>query len=715
MTRHPQTDASPRRRLVSQLFFPLALALAGCGGDDDEPPAPQPDENGVTPAPSTILSQFFVESFDRFEAAATRLIEEAPRYTLQRQAWYQDNNNNDRRDPDTEPLFSTYPLKSAGIHYAHAAGLSGLGQTIAVIDDGFLPGHEVFAGKSVTEAGNLALTDHGTQVASVAAGSSDYMIGVAPGADLAFGSYETFETRAAATRLATQVGAVAQNNSWNFTNTPATQASFDSLFGSRAGRDYFSALQSYAREGVVVFAASNDKTQTRASLMPALPAIEPSLEHGWLTAINAEVVLDGDDVVAAQRISAPCLEAAAWCLAAEGTWISATAATPDSYGFATGTSFAAPMISGAMALLAEAFPDLSPHDLRIRLLASADNVFEGFTPSGAVELVDGFRHQISDEWGHGFLDVKAALLPIGQTTTTLADGTRHDVSDPIAVEGTATGDAVARALKGVPVPVDDALNARFALSAEALVAQRGQAPLSTKLQRQWLSGEDQSCCDLNSYFSGTKALGGTTEDISLRMLVPSGTEAPENYGAVLGKAFDAAWGAFSLNIGIGHDDGILLPSWFRDERGTEIIATEIGLNLLLDRGTSLELAAGMGAALSTEQNAGITFNSASAALVTEGVANRGDRLSVTLGLPVAVVSGRTSVTLPVMTQSGLSRHTAIDVELSPSQREIRLGAAYDYPLHGKASLFFAMSHAENAGNIAGERETGILVGFQNTF
>src|SRR3990167_9341153 len=105
-----------------------------------------------------------------------------------------------------------------------------------------------------------------------------------------------------------------------------------------------------------------------------------------------------------------CLEAATWCLMADGHWNAASNTTDTAYSSGTGSSFAAPQVSGALALLAEAFPSLSPHDLRLRLLFSADTGFTGFEK--AVSLpIDGsdYSHDYSIEFGHGFLDLRSWL------------------------------------------------------------------------------------------------------------------------------------------------------------------------------------------------------------------------------------------------------------------------------------------------------------------
>ena len=77
----------------------------------------------------------------------------------------------------------------------------------------------------------------------------------------------------------------------------------------------------------------------------------------------------------------------------------------------SGTSFAAPQVSGAIALLAQAFPNDTPQTWRDRLLASADNSM--CTPfDGYVTFSNGVKHGYNHEFGHGVIDIKSALEEI---------------------------------------------------------------------------------------------------------------------------------------------------------------------------------------------------------------------------------------------------------------------------------------------------------------
>ncbi|WP_333713103.1 S8 family peptidase [Yoonia sp.] len=688
----------------------LAVSLSACGGNDGDGGGGGNNPPQVSDNP--VLARFFVESFAAFDTAARSLIQNNAKYRRQRIGWYIDENQNGRFDSG-DRSFDTYPLHSSGVYYAHAAGLTGAGQIIAITDDGFRASHATFAGKDVDQVGPFSMLDHGTAVASVAAGNSASMIGVAPGADLIIGGFDTRSSTDTLIR-ARQMGAVAVNNSWGFVDTPVTQSNFDIVFSGRDGRAYLTALKDYAADGVVVFAASNEFDDTRAGLMAALPLLEPDLEAGWLTVINAEARMSGDDVVGATRISAACMEAGPWCLAAEGSWEAATAASNGAYGFWTGTSFAAPMVSGALALLGEAFPDMSPNDLRIRLLASADNSFSGFRADGTVELVEGFFHAYSDEWGHGFLDVKAALLPIGRATATMSDGSAYSLAAPLAIEGGATGDAVSRALQGVSLAVDDALGAGFAIPADALVAQRAQAPVTDALWRNWQG--DSTLATGRSYFPDALAVGTVGGNTTFRLMIPDGDAQEASFGLSMGRSFDTGLGAVTVNLSVGHDDGDLFPTWHTGD-GTPFVAGEMALVAPLDAAMTLQLGAGFGSSLGeTGGAAGSTqFNAASAALVRRDLFAGGDSFALTVTLPVAVSAGRSDVTLPVRTTAGVSMQQDFAIDLAPEERELQIGFSYNLALNAQSDLVLSAAVSDNHGNVSGQRSSGVMVGYRIAF
>lgn len=154
-----------------------------------------------------------------------------------------------------------------------------------------------------------------------------------------------------------------------------------------------------------------------------------------------------------------CGIAANWCLAAPGVDIKLVYFGPGSgpdaspvrrYGVGSGTSYAAPMVSGGLALMKQLFrSQLSNTALVSRLFATANK-------SG--------RYANRSIYGQGLMDLGAATAPVGQTTLTL--GSR--VGDPggglltsnIAL-GNAFGDGLTQSLAGTEIAAFDSLGAPF--------------------------------------------------------------------------------------------------------------------------------------------------------------------------------------------------------------------------------------------------------------
>jgi hypothetical protein len=361
---------------------------------------------------------------------------------------------------------SQNPLEVINAHKAYGYGLTGAGETIAVMDTGFWTGHSEIDGK-VTTYGTLDLatdsssgggdTDHGLFVTSIAAGNSDDVgiQGVAPGASLHLSSYNTdsvggnFPSHwALATDNAST--AVVQNNSWGidyqiddlkadisangWTNHFGISQKWDSsgyTSTEASAKDYITALNNFQNHGVIVYALSNTSSYTDADFQAALPELFPELKEAWITAVNVEILgAAGSETYTLK--SAPCGSTGAYCLGADGWEITGAAywGGADSLYWTelSGTSFVAPQISGAVAILGEAFPNHTPEQLTDRLLASADNSF--FNHDAAVTFGNGVLHGYDDEFGHGILDIYAALNPITSSSdnrsTTIRTGNTLD-------------------------------------------------------------------------------------------------------------------------------------------------------------------------------------------------------------------------------------------------------------------------------------------------
>lgn len=367
-----------RRREIA-LLVSLALSLSACGGGGgnsnvrgaSNPPAPTP-----TPSPSPSSNV------------------------------------------PTPPLDAQLSLTNT--YAAQNLGYTGAGVTIGVVDSGIMRSNPALAGRVSDELiyvdptqNNTKIDDvvgHGTWVSQIAAGTSfaQFPGGIAPGASLV--SARIIDDNApddngssppsqVTTSDATFLGQVNQglmsagvkvmNNSWGGITWDTTQTSLNQAFDT--------AYAPFVNNGgLVVFAAGND-SQANPSTIAMLPTVaqDASLQKGWLVA----VALNSNNPTQLESYSNKCGAAQAYCLAAPGDVIvldkNTTASTTNpSYYIVEGTSFAAPIVSGAAALVWQAYPYFSNDLVRQTLLGTA-------TPLGG--------SQPNPTFGYGALNVGAAV------------------------------------------------------------------------------------------------------------------------------------------------------------------------------------------------------------------------------------------------------------------------------------------------------------------
>ncbi|WP_084087736.1 S8 family serine peptidase [Aerolutibacter daejeonensis] len=310
---------------------------------------------------------------------------------------------------------------------AHAAGLTGAGVIIGVVDSGINRKHPALQGRVLanltyisSSGNNLAVDDvvgHGTAVAQVAAGTAfgAWPGGIAPGAGLVSariisdkppaddGSGQGNEVSGALGLKSIHQdlinrGARIMNNSWGglyWTNLNATAPIADEY------RPFIA-----SNGGLVVFATGNEG-RANPSSMAALPS-QPGpngtlpaadLERGWLavTAVDPNDINSLDKGSDGAVYANACGVAMRYCLAAPGTVI--TTGTNDPYNNPEywrwkGTSFAAPQVSGAAALVWQKYPYFSNDLLRQTLLGTAKDI-----GAAGVDAI----------FGYGLLDVGAAV------------------------------------------------------------------------------------------------------------------------------------------------------------------------------------------------------------------------------------------------------------------------------------------------------------------
>ena len=335
------------------------------------------------------------------------------------------------------------------------AGRTGAGQTIAIIDTGIDTGNTEFAGRihpasaDVTGAGRTiqAEDDHGTNVALVAgaARNNSGVVGIAYDASL-------LVLRADARGTCADTGGNTNEPSCSF-NTASVAAGIDAAVAAGArvvnvslggddgiGTQMRLAVGRAAAAGVViVVAAGNDgEGKERATNTTQPSAFATQLrDAGGDNVIIVGSVDEGD-----QRsvFSQPAGTAqAAWYLSArgervccvyEGSQIFVGRDAGGAYNLLfSGTSFATPQVAGAVALLAQAFPNLTGRQIVRLLLDSARDA-----GAAGVDAV----------YGAGILDIARAFAPRGALV--LAGGTTVVHAGIGAITGSpAMGDAPANA------------------------------------------------------------------------------------------------------------------------------------------------------------------------------------------------------------------------------------------------------------------------------
>ena len=328
---------------------------------------------------------------------------------------------------------------------AYALGFTGEGVVITVIDSGINPNHPELFGKISSQSYDFinntsVMTDpypvpngHGTGVASVIAANKDELNthGVAfnstilafralgsassnlPAAQTAFINSSISKVANQSLGLAVKVnnvptGVAIAGKPGDFNSiSPAERARVQNLINTTYA-SLFAPLKSLdAADKIIVHSAGNDALG-QLPLDKALPLFSgyENLIGNWLVV----VAVDSNGNLA--NYSNACGAAYEFCLAAPGN--NALLASGQSTGMYTGsgTSFAAPMVAGALALVQEAFPYMTAPQLTETILTTAvqhknSNYQVPSTHSGNFA---GETYAYQYIFGQGLLDAGSAVL-----------------------------------------------------------------------------------------------------------------------------------------------------------------------------------------------------------------------------------------------------------------------------------------------------------------
>lgn len=412
--------------------------------------------------------------------------------------------------------------------YAHLALVRGAsvapgdGVTVGFVDSGIDRSHPLFEGAAISEIFLQGAVDetgvrssHGTAVASVAAAPRIPRFtraghGVAWGADIAMFAVPTGRGPAlyspvspARLRARNTIWASIINGTlgWQGGTGPVdflnlsvgTQGIIDDYSEAGLRANFGDAIGAMAQSGtrektVLVWAAGNAhghecSAGTDRCVNGSIDAVSVEVYPGLVARIRelrghtVSVVATGEDGLIA-GFSNRCGLAADWCLAAPGDNIATAYFGPHEgrNGFrggatVSGTSFAAPMVTGGLAVMKHLFRgQLSNSQLLSRLLETAND--RGIYADRAI-------------YGHGLMDLGAATSPVGVLEVT----SRDRVGAPGAFlpgtriqSGPAFGDGLVRTLRGHELAAFDALGAPFWFDLGSFAAPASEPSMSAQLQ-----------------------------------------------------------------------------------------------------------------------------------------------------------------------------------------------------------------------------------------
>ena len=186
---------------------------------------------------------------------------------------------------------------------------------------------------------------------------------------------------------------------------------------------------------------------------------------------------DADGYPEIASFSNRCGIGADWCIAAPGEDVEIAVfgkingvEGERGIGSSSGTSFAAPMVAGGLALMKQLFRDQLPNTALVeRLYRTADK--DGPYSDAAI-------------YGQGLMDLGAATAPVGpavMTTSQTVDGTGFEQRATGIIPGRALGDGLARSFAGQEIVAFDRLGAPFWFDLSAFVNHDAGPTLSAEI------------------------------------------------------------------------------------------------------------------------------------------------------------------------------------------------------------------------------------------
>lgn len=358
------------------------------------------------------------------------------------------------------PAETNNTIRAVNATAAFSRGLTGAGRTVMIIDTGIDVKHPEFAGKikyqiDFTRTGIQDTNGHGTHVAGIAAASLDGkgMVGIAPGASLAIAKIGTatnvsMGSATAALAWAQQYpdivaanlsSSTTYNNVYTSSIYRLKDGSYASSHWAYGGKNYYNLerpdgwAKTLGKDMVLVVAAGNQNLPYVSN--PATFA--SSVDDKGNLVLRGQMIIAGwwnstTNVIQGQKaghvckniVNATCQDqyrTSDFYLLAPGTGINSTY-TNGTYKSMSGSSMAAPAITGAVAIVNQLWPYM-PGDQIVKLLMLTAN-----------KNLPNYNKEVH---GQGLLDLDRATRPIGNLAiaTTGRTGTTQQISGSINVAG----------------------------------------------------------------------------------------------------------------------------------------------------------------------------------------------------------------------------------------------------------------------------------------
>jgi hypothetical protein len=622
-----------------------------------------------------------------------------------------------------------YYASSAHLRIADRAsydlGQFGTGVVVAVVDTGVsahtdLSGR-LLTGKSFVSGVTTAKDDnsHGTHVAGIIAAAADGkgMMGVAPGSTI-------LPVKVMAANGSGSLTAVWSGVSYA-TSQDARIVNL-SLGWSTPWYGDATNLKTAIDKGTLVVAAAGNAGGVNP-LYPARYAKE-TWANGQIIAVGA---VDHNNVIAAWSNKAG--DAMNYYLVAPGTNILSTSNNGTGYVYKSGTSMAAPHVSGAAALLMGYWPKLTAKETADILLTTATDL--GAKGTDAI-------------YGRGLLNVQRALAPVG--TKVLASSTSKATvlkTSTVKTTGTLYGAIKAASAKGITKSAflddygrdygfDAASNLATTgpdLSAQlaALLAETDSPTETPASSLRYMPAADFATGSVSpavlpylgfasGALVGDTELGGSGLRIGFASGLADSSRATQN-AMTLGYTA----GGWDLTAGFVLEQDGFMGAQMSDSAlglgaGSSVFASarrawDVGYgwtaNLSASYGvTTAKDTSGMVQSLSDVH--GVSVNTG---LSRHSAFKPGDRLSFSAGMPLKIVKGTAAVELARYDAEGEAHFHTASLDLAESAPELALGAQYRMPTGKYAHAALAIGARLNANQVAGNREQYALVGYSKQF